>query len=89
MGPGLVYIARMRATPPITDLTRTLNRRLMPLAAVIVLAGLVYYILGRGGLSLEALVRHEMGAVVEERLGLTVPLEVSVGVGRSWDDAAH
>ena len=39
--------------------------------------------------ALEALVRHEMGAVVEERLGLTVPLEVSVGVGRSWDDAAH
>ena len=39
--------------------------------------------------ALETLVRHEMGAVVEERLGLTVPLEVSVGVGRSWDDAAH
>jgi DNA polymerase-1 len=39
--------------------------------------------------ALEALVRHEMGAVVEGRLGLTVPLEVSVGVGRSWDDAAH
>ncbi len=39
--------------------------------------------------ALEALVRREMGAVVEERLGLTVPLEVSVGVGRSWDDAAH
>ena len=38
--------------------------------------------------ALEALVRREMGAVVET-LGLTVPLEVSVGVGRSWDDAAH
>ena len=71
MGPGLVYIARMRATPPITDRPRTLNRRLMPLAAVIALAGLAYYILGRGGLSLEALVRHRMeinGFVTEHRV---------------------
>jgi DNA polymerase I len=33
----------------------------------------------------EALVRKEMGAAC----GLAVPLEVSVGVGRSWNDAAH
>jgi len=33
----------------------------------------------------EKLVRHEMGHAVE----LDVPLDVSVGVGRSWHDAAH
>jgi DNA polymerase-1 len=35
--------------------------------------------------ALEALVRREMGAAYQ----LLVPLEVSVGVGRSWDEAAH
>jgi DNA polymerase-1 len=35
--------------------------------------------------TVEALVRREMGAAY----GLSVPLEVSVGYGRSWDDAAH
>ncbi|HXV93716.1 MAG TPA: DNA polymerase I, partial [Pseudonocardia sp.] len=35
--------------------------------------------------TVEALVRREMGAAHE----LSVPLEVSVGYGRSWDDAAH
>jgi DNA polymerase-1 len=33
----------------------------------------------------EALVRREMGGAVE----MDVPLDVSVGVGRSWHDAAH
>ncbi|MEO5982723.1 MAG: DNA polymerase I, partial [Pedococcus sp.] len=33
----------------------------------------------------EALLRREMGGAME----LDVPLEVSVGVGRSWHDAAH
>ena len=33
----------------------------------------------------EALVREEMGNAIS----LSVPLDVSVGVGRSWDDAAH
>jgi DNA polymerase-1 len=33
----------------------------------------------------EALVREHMGAAIE----LDVPLDVSVGVGRSWHDAAH
>ncbi|MBM6403792.1 DNA polymerase I [Phycicoccus sp. CSK15P-2] len=33
----------------------------------------------------EALVRREMGSAVE----LDVPLDVSVGAGRSWHDAAH
>ncbi len=35
--------------------------------------------------SLEAMVRREMGAAME----MDVPLDVSVGVGRSWHDAAH
>jgi DNA polymerase-1 len=34
---------------------------------------------------LEALVRDRMAHAVD----LVVPLEVSVGVGRSWHDAAH
>ena len=34
---------------------------------------------------LEALVRREMGGAYP----LTVPLDVSVGVGRTWDDAGH
>ncbi|MBX6371473.1 MAG: DNA polymerase I [Acidothermus sp.] len=33
----------------------------------------------------EAIVRREMGGAYE----LSVPLEVSVGAGRTWDDAAH
>ncbi|MFW0793010.1 DNA polymerase I [Gordonia sp. CPCC 205515] len=33
----------------------------------------------------ETVVREEMGAAIE----LSVPLEVSVGFGQSWDDAAH
>jgi DNA polymerase-1 len=33
----------------------------------------------------EALVRHEMGGAYQ----LDVPLDVSVGVGRTWHDAAH
>ncbi|MBB5955946.1 DNA polymerase-1 [Saccharothrix tamanrassetensis] len=35
--------------------------------------------------AVEALVRDQMGRAYE----LSVPMEVSVGVGRSWDDAAH
>jgi DNA polymerase-1 len=34
---------------------------------------------------LEELVRTQMGAAAE----LTVPLDVSVGTGRSWHEAAH
>ena len=37
------------------------------------------------GETLEALVRREMGAAYE----LSVPLDVSVGVGRTWQDAGH
>jgi DNA polymerase I len=35
--------------------------------------------------ALEELVRTKMGQAV----ALNVPLDVSVGVGRSWHDAAH
>jgi DNA polymerase-1 len=35
--------------------------------------------------ALEELVRRDMGSAVE----MAVPLDVSVGVGRSWHDAAH
>ncbi|MFT3861675.1 DNA polymerase I [Micropruina sp.] len=35
--------------------------------------------------TMDALVREKMGHAVE----LTVPLEVSVGIGRSWHEAAH
>jgi DNA polymerase-1 len=35
--------------------------------------------------ALEALVREQMGAAAE----LTVPLDVSVGTGHSWHEAAH
>jgi DNA polymerase-1 len=35
--------------------------------------------------ALEELVRQKMGLAVE----MTVPLDVSVGVGRSWHQAAH
>jgi DNA polymerase I len=35
--------------------------------------------------ALEALVRREMGAAAE----LLVPLDVSVGVGRTWHEAGH
>jgi len=34
---------------------------------------------------LSDLIRREMGAAYE----LDAPLEVSIGLGRSWDDAAH
>jgi len=35
--------------------------------------------------AVEELVRREMGSAVP----MSVPLDVSVGVGRSWYDAAH
>jgi DNA polymerase-1 len=34
----------------------------------------------------EELVRREMGAAAGE---ISVPLDVSVGIGRSWHDAGH
>ena len=56
----LVYIAPMSATPPSADQPRRLGRPLALLAAVVVLAIAAYVIVGKGGLSLEALIRHRM-----------------------------
>lgn len=54
----------MSVSPPESDRPRSLTGRLLPLIAVILLAGLAYYAVGPGGLSLEALVRHR--AVIDE-----------------------
>lgn len=74
-GHRLVYTARMAVSPPATDPTRgqpsRLARRLLPLIAVILLAAIAYYVFGRSGLSLEALVRHRAaidGFVAEHRV---------------------
>ena len=47
-------------SPPATDRPRSLTRRLMPLIVLVLLAGIAYYAIGQGGLSLEGLVRHRM-----------------------------
>jgi DNA polymerase-1 len=46
---------------------------------------LVLEVAGGERSALEALVRHEMGSA----FALDVPLEVSIGLGHSWNDAAH
>jgi DNA polymerase-1 len=46
---------------------------------------LVFEVASGEGASLEALVRREMAAAAD----LAVPLEVSVGVGRTWHEAGH
>jgi uncharacterized membrane protein YdjX (TVP38/TMEM64 family) len=61
----------MSTSPPATDRPYSLTRRLLPLIAVVLLAGLAYYASGRGGLSLEALVNHRTaidGFVTEHRV---------------------
>lgn len=50
----------MPESPPSAAAPRGPTRRLLLLAAVAVLAGIVYAAVGPGGLSLEALVRHRM-----------------------------
>lgn len=46
---------------------------------------LVFEVAAGESVALEALVRERMGRAVE----LAVPLDVSVGVGQSWNEAAH
>ncbi len=46
---------------------------------------LVFEVAQGEGVALEALVREQMAAAAD----LTVPLDVSVGTGRSWHEAAH
>lgn len=74
LGQRLVYIARMPANPSAIDRPRSLTRRLLPLSVIIVLAVIAYYALGRGELSLEALLRHRAGidAFVTEHRVLAV-----------------
>src|SRR5215471_2684033 len=54
-GQGLVYQAAMPESAPAFD-SRGIARRILPLAAIIVLVGAAY--LASGGVSLESLVRH-------------------------------
>lgn len=77
---GLVYIARMSATPPTTDRPRSLLRRLAPLIAVVLLAAAAYVLVGRGGISLEELVRHRaaIGAFVAEHRALAVLVYIAL-----------
>jgi uncharacterized membrane protein YdjX (TVP38/TMEM64 family) len=73
--PGdLVYRKRMPATPPSAARPRSLPRRLLPLVVIVLLGVAVYLMLGRGDLSLEALVRHRMAidAFVNEHRVLAV-----------------
>ena len=61
----------MSATPPATGQPRSLIHRLLLLSAAVLLAGIAYYAVVRGGLSLEALVRHRTtidGFVTEHRV---------------------
>ncbi len=64
----------MSATPPSADRPRNLTRRLVPLIVVVLLAGVAYFMVGRGGFSLEALVRHRtaIGVFVSEHRVLAV-----------------
>lgn len=60
--------------PAPADQPRGLLRRLLPLLAVVLLAGIAYLAIGRGGLSLEALVSHRaaIDAFVTEHRVLAV-----------------
>ena len=81
-GGGLVYIARMTAAPP-TEQPRGLIRRLMPLLAVVLLAGIAYVAIDHGGLSLEALVSHRaaIDAFVTEHRVLAVLSYIGLYIG--------
>lgn len=57
-GRPLVYIARMPEFERPAEPPSNFTRRLVPLAAVILLAAVAYSVFGREGLSLEALLRH-------------------------------
>lgn len=70
---GPFWAAGSCIQPPMPAFERPTSfvRRLVPLAVVIVLAGIAYYVFGRDGLSLEALVRHRAAIdafVTEHRL---------------------
>ncbi len=64
----------MSATPPSANRPRSLTRRLVPLIVVVLFAGAAYFIVSRGGISLEVLIRHRMaiGVFVSEHRVLAV-----------------
>jgi uncharacterized membrane protein YdjX (TVP38/TMEM64 family) len=55
---GFVYKALMSASSPVVNQSWGAARRILPLAAIVILAGAGYFVLGDGGISLESLVRH-------------------------------
>ena len=69
----------MSEISPANDRPRSLTRRLLPLIVIVLLAGLAYYALGRGGLSLESLVRHR--ALIDEFVTAHRPLAVLAYIG--------
>jgi uncharacterized membrane protein YdjX (TVP38/TMEM64 family) len=50
----------MSASPPDATRPRSFTRRLVPLIVIVLLAVAAYFIVGHGGISLDALVRHRM-----------------------------
>jgi uncharacterized membrane protein YdjX (TVP38/TMEM64 family) len=64
----------MSAIPPNANRPRSLTRHLTPLIVVVLLAGAAYVIVGHGGISFAALVRHRMAidAFVSEHRVLAV-----------------
>jgi uncharacterized membrane protein YdjX (TVP38/TMEM64 family) len=76
-GPGWragVYIASMSVTPPAGRRPPGLARRLVPLAAIVLLAVAAFYVFGRGAISLESLVRNRaaVDAFVTQHRALAV-----------------
>ena len=57
-GQGVVYKVPMSASSPPADRPRGPARRLLPLAAIVILAGAGYFAIGDGAVSLESLVRY-------------------------------
>ena len=75
-----VYIVAMSASPPTDSCPRGLLRRLLPLIAIVLIAVAVYVTLGRGMISLEALVRHRaaIAGFVETHQALAVLAYVAI-----------
>jgi len=65
---------------PPAGTTRSLTRRLLPLLVVVLFAIVAYLAIGRGGLSLEALVRHRaaIGAFVADHRPLAVLVYIAL-----------
>ena len=81
-GAGLVYRVQMLGSPA-ADTPSGLTRRLLLLAAVVALALAAYWALGRGELSLEALLRHraEIDAFVTAHGTLAVLAYLGLYIG--------